>query len=340
MVYDTYEEVSQLGTRDPEFAAYLKEHGLENITDISQLPGLEAGPGGTTADPGETLDVPMRDGYKNQLRIHKPKTNVEKSPLVVLIFGGGFMMGDNTQMSPIARPLTKLHGATVVNLSYRLAPANPWPTAPNDVWDNLEWIASNYEALGVDPSAGFILGGGSAGANLAAVTAQKWVGQKREPKLTGLHLAIPVLFTEEIVPAKYKDLWFSREQNKDAFILNTAAVYGLQQAYAPDVSSPDWSPVNARNHSTGLPPVWTSVCGQDPLRDDGLVYERILRDHGVKTKLNVTPGVPHGHVMFPGLKSGSKSNIEAVKGFGWLLGEDKTTEEILEVMPGGDLSSA
>jgi acetyl esterase/lipase len=36
------------------------------------------------------------------------------------------------------------------------------------------------------------------------------------------------------------------------------------------------------------------VSGVDPVRNEALIYEKVLReDYGVKTKLDVYPGVPH-----------------------------------------------
>jgi acetyl esterase/lipase len=48
---------------------------------------------------------------------------------------------------------------------------------------------------------------------------------------------------------------------------------------------PEVSPLLA-NH-TGLPPTHLQVCGLDPLRDEGLLYERLLREQGVPTRLDV-----------------------------------------------------
>jgi len=62
---------------------------------------------------------------------------------------------------------------------------------------------------------------------------------------------------------------------------------GVLSALQPDVSSPLWSPVNASSGLEGLPPVYLQACGLDPLRDDALIYEKILNAAGVKTKLDL-----------------------------------------------------
>lgn len=73
--------------RADDILQYVKEYHLENATNISNLPGLV---GNTTVDLGYTVGVPMRDGYINELRVHKPKVNVKKSSaLFIMIFGGG-----------------------------------------------------------------------------------------------------------------------------------------------------------------------------------------------------------------------------------------------------------
>jgi acetyl esterase/lipase len=63
----------------------------------------------------------------------------------------------------------------------------------------------------------------------------------------------------------------------------------------------------------------------DPLRDEALVYERLLReDIGIKTKLNVYPGVPHGFwSVFPSFEGSKKFVAETVDGIAWLLEASK-----------------
>lgn len=102
------------------------------------------------------LHIPMRDGYQSETRVFKPANPpASGSPLVVLMYGGGFVIGVNLQMSSFARALTYLYGATVVSLSYRLAPEHKFPTAPHDAWDSTQWLAEHApKELGVNLSAG------------------------------------------------------------------------------------------------------------------------------------------------------------------------------------------
>jgi acetyl esterase/lipase len=281
--------------------------------------------------------IRMRDGYESEIRIFRPSTLPDNgSPLIVLIYGGGFLVGTNMQLVPFARGLSALYHAITITVSYRLSPEFPFPIPPNDVWDSVKWIAQHATLLGADPSKGFVLGGVSAGGNLTCVTAQRAVKEKLSPPLTGLWISVPVTtVTAEGLPEKYRADWVSRIQNADAPILSVGDIEYSRVEFKPDLFSEDFSPFALPETVPHMPPAYIQVVGMDPLRDDGIIYQHYLEDHGIKTRLAVYPGVPHCHFAFhPDLKSSKKFRLDVPLGIGWLLGQEVDKQEIINVAGG------
>lgn len=85
--------------------------------------------------------------------------------------------------------------------------------------------AENFTQLGGNPKKGFLVGGISAGANFSAVITHMYRDDKLSPPITGTYLSIPpCISTEDLCPSKYKHLWLSREQNKNAPVLNNDSI--------------------------------------------------------------------------------------------------------------------
>lgn len=83
-------------------------------------------------------------------------------------------------------------------------------------------IASHAKELGADPLKGFIVGGESAGGNLADVCGHLARDENFQPPITGLLEGIPSLIGRNAIPAlpdKYKDRYLAWEQNKEAPLL-------------------------------------------------------------------------------------------------------------------------
>ncbi|CAI7594466.1 unnamed protein product [Penicillium bialowiezense] len=338
-LYNTPEAVLQLGIINPEMEQALKDNPapdlssdpaqvLRQLGEMGDRLGAESKPA-THGTHESVKNITMRDGYESELRIVKPPNPQAKSPLVVLIYGGGFFTGLNVQLLPWAKATSALYNATVVLPSYRLAPEHKFPTSHNDIWDTLKWVAANASSLGADLSEGFVIGGSSAGASLAGVTAHRALRENLSPPLTGVLANIPPLLDEDIVPEKYKHLYLSREQNANGAVCNAKDLRVWMGWWEPDFHSVDYSPVNSDVPLAGLPPHYIQVDGMDTLRDDGLIYEKLLRDEGVATRLVVYPGMPHGHWgLWPNHSLSKVAHIDTIYGIGWLLGNEVAREKI------------
>lgn len=256
-----------------------------------------------------------------------------------MFHGGGFCTGASEGEEQTCRNFVEAFGAVCVSATYGLAPEFPYPYAPKDAWEALKWAAENAKSWNADPSAGFVVGGTSAGGNLATVLAHLARDNKLYPPLTGQFLANPMVVSATQVPKEYDEYHLSWEQNRNAPILPVAAMDMFTEAYKADEN--DGVLYNIMNHPKGhrdLPPAFFQISGLDPLRDSAFIYERVLSQRdGVKTKVLTYPGVPHGFWGFlPFLKASHKFRREQVEGLGWLLGRTPNYENIvLHATPAG-----
>ncbi len=92
-----------------------------------------------------------------------------RPPCLVVIHGGGWDSGDNTQLTEWNHRWAS-RGWAVAALNYRLAPAHPWPAQRDDVLAAIAWLKANADELGLDPQRLVVLGR-SAGGQIATATA-------------------------------------------------------------------------------------------------------------------------------------------------------------------------
>ncbi|KAK1231507.1 hypothetical protein PQX77_005372 [Marasmius sp. AFHP31] len=246
-------------------------------------------------------------------------------PLLFWMHGGGWVKGSRNNDDYALRVESVQVRIAVVNCEYRLAPEHPFPAAVDDVFAALKFVASNPEKFSASLKKGFLVGGPSAGGNLSAVLSYLARDDSffKDKPLTGQFLQIPCVVHFEAVPEKFKSLYRSFEQNKDAPILNRSNIDDYYSMYKPVATDTRCSPLLLETHK-GLPPAFLQICGLDPLRDEGLIYEKVLREAGVPTKLEIYPGVPHGFEdVAPQIKQAVKLREDIRIGLKWLLDQGK-----------------
>lgn len=99
----------------------------------------------------------------------------------------------------------------------------------------MKQAAKNVSKLGIDPTKGFIIGGTSSGADMSLAVAHLCQDAEMKPPLTGVYAPITSGVNEETVPEKYKDHFFSKEQNANAPVFNTESLKFVHCRHLPQI---------------------------------------------------------------------------------------------------------
>ncbi len=124
-----------------------------------------------------TRDVKYGPDARNALDVFVPENASGPLPVFVFIHGGGFVAGNKRGPdSPFYDNFMLFaakNGMVGVNATYRLAPANPWPAAPQDMAAIVKWVRENIAQHGGDPERVFVNGSSAGAAILGAYLADK-----------------------------------------------------------------------------------------------------------------------------------------------------------------------
>lgn len=303
-----------------------------------------------------TIQVPLSDGTTQRTIVTWPTNTSEdtrKLPLIVLFHGGSWTTGSPEFMLSPARAYASFLGAVVACPSYKYIPENAFPAPVQSAWEVAAWLSrpeniktaalAGDKSLEVDPGLGLVLGGVSAGAQLAAAVAgisaavaagetgaaelAEGLGSLAHP-VTGVFLSVPLLLHESIVPAEYAAAWTSRVEHADAPIINAAELALTERRMQADHRSPWFSPLNldlAGLRGRHAARAYFQAGQLDILRDDAVVYERALRDKGVaETRIDVIQNVDHAgwcSLPVPPVHS-AEMRTKSMDGMAWLLGKE------------------
>ncbi|MBV6634062.1 MAG: alpha/beta hydrolase fold domain-containing protein [Alphaproteobacteria bacterium] len=136
--------------------------------------GRPSGPPPTaTVDPS-SADVPYSgtDNPRQALDIYQPGTSNGAAPILMMIHGGAWAVGDKASGVVTANPVPFFteQGWVYTSINYRLVPDVTFREQAADVASAITWLHQNAASFGGDPDQIYIMGH-SAGAHLAALTA-------------------------------------------------------------------------------------------------------------------------------------------------------------------------
>ncbi len=240
-------------------------------------PSVEAGDFGAGT-------IPCR-GYR--------KAGTSPAPVMLYLHGGGFVVGGLDSHDDVCAEICDGAAIDVVAVAYRLAPEHPFPAAFEDGWAALQHLATRYDRI--------VIGGDSAGGNLAAALAIK-ARDEGGPKLRGQVLIYPGLggdmttgsyLTQANAPGlSARDVQYYRDVYK-----------GGGSKFAEPLRETDFA---------NLPPAFLVAAALDPLHDDCFDYAARLDSAGVPAKVRGEPQLVHAFLRARNMSAPARASFDAI----------------------------
>ncbi|HUG22211.1 alpha/beta hydrolase [Piscinibacter sp.] len=232
----------------------------------------------------EDFRIPAADGTPLPARLYAPA--VRRLPVLLYLHGGGFVIGNLETHDSLCRQLALRSGAAVVALDYRMGPEHRFPTAVDDAWAAMRWLAEQGDRIGLDGSR-LAVGGDSAGGTLAAVAAI-------HARNIGLPLRAQVLITPGTTAHADTP---SHRRFASGFLLEAQGIAWFFDHYVDAAQRGDWrfAPLLA-DDLDAVAPATVVLAECDPLVDEGIAYADRLRAAGVPVELELYRGLTHDFI--------------------------------------------
>ena len=227
------------------------------------------------------------------LRMYRPSGCVPDDVLPALVYfhGGGWVIGDLQTHDVLCRDLCDLSKLTVFSVDYRLAPEHRFGAAVDDALAATRHLLSQASALCIDAQR-LVVGGDSAGGNLAAVVALALRAERLKP--CGQLLIYPVTL-QHASTASYQSM-------ASGYTLSASDMAWFRKHYLDEAQYGDWraSPLLARDFG-GLPPALVLTAGYDPLHDEGRLYADAMAAAGTAVSYVDFSRQMHGFIGMGGV---------------------------------------
>lgn len=193
------------------------------------------------------------------------------------IHGGALIMGGGEVCKAMTLASTGSYNVRVVSVDYRMPPDHPYPASLDDCLIFYRALLRDYEPHQI------IVGGGSAGGNLAAAT----ILRARDE---GLPLpAAAILMSPELDLTESGD---SHQTNAGLDAMGSLMQANLLYANGHDLTDPYISPLFG-DMTRGFPPTFLSTGTRDLFLSNTVRMHRKLRNAGIHAELHIKEAAPH-----------------------------------------------
>ena len=241
------------------------------------------------------------DGNTINIQFIRPDTD-ERLPCVFYIHGGGMVFSSCYDgMYRAWGKIIAAQGVAVAMVDFRNAlrassapEVAPFPAGLNDCVSGLKWVHAHADTLNIDP-ARIVVAGESGGGNLTLATGLKLKQDGDLGLIKGLYALCPY------IAGAWPQTQYPSSTENNGILLelhnNRGAMgYGIEAFNARDPLA--WPGFATIDDVRGLPSTVISVNECDPLRDEGLVFYRLLLAAGVPARGRQVMGTIHGTEIF------------------------------------------
>jgi acetyl esterase len=246
----------------------------------------------------EITDITIPGGPSDavSVRILRPKDAQGQLPVILYTHGAGWVFGNSHTHDRLVRELAVGTGAAVVFPNYSLSPEARYPTAIEEIYSVLEWVAGHGAEQDLD-GARIAVAGDSVGGNMTAALTLM-AKQRSGPDLRAQVLFYPVT-----------DASFdtgSYHEFAEGYFLRRDAMQWFWDQYTTDEAERaeiTASPLRATTNDLAELPKALVITGEaDVLRDEGEAYASKLREAGVDVTATRYEGIIHDFVMLNALR--------------------------------------
>src|SRR6266849_1457892 len=274
----------------------------------------EAQAGQVSKLPVDIEDLTIDDGPSGRvaLRILRPQHAQAPLPVVVYIHGAGWVFGSMQTHERLMREIAVGAQAAVVFPEYRLSPEAKYPTAIEECYSAVQWVAEHGQEHGMDPER-LAVAGDSVGGNMtAAVTL---LSRERGGPVIRLQLLFYPVTDAAFDTASYHQFAEGCHLRRDAMMWCWDQ-YTRNPGERNQITA---SPLRASTEQLkGLPQALIITAEADALRDEGEAYANKLRQAGVRVTAVRFQGTIHDFVMLNALANTAAARGAIALATAWL----------------------